>query len=57
MITALKLCEGSPPQVRVKGINYWRLDNPGRITPAGAGKSDASIEQASFGKDHPRRCG
>ena len=28
-----------------------------RITPAGAGKTDASANRAGAGRDHPRRCG
>ena len=48
---------GSPPQVRGKqyGIHTIRLS--GRITPAGAGKTEISSTSAKCLRDHPRRCG
>ena len=48
---------GSPPQVRGKlAIRSLNRLSP-RITPAGAGKTAASIFTALNFKDHPRRCG
>ena len=48
---------GSPPQVRGKQINNFFNVIVLRITPAGAGKTDAPAQVALENEDHPRRCG
>ena len=55
--TGREIGKGSPPQVR--GKQLLEIDNgyAGRITPAGAGKTDRKAPGKSYTKDHPRRCG
>ena len=48
---------GSPPQVRGKPYCWWRFYETKRITPAGAGKTLATLRAEYWDKDHPRRCG
>ena len=48
---------GSPPQVRGKQISCKHDSAKYRITPAGAGKTDAPAQVALENEDHPRRCG
>ena len=52
-----RVCVGSPPQVRGKGLHLSLYPADGRITPAGAGKRLYPCCLASFLRDHPRRCG
>ena len=48
---------GSPPQVRGKHPHQQRPFQLPRITPAGAGKTPAALQQMGAVQDHPRRCG
>ena len=48
---------GSPPRVRGKAISYSIQTHSARITPACAGKSDATVNHIEIVKDHPRVCG
>ena len=48
---------GSPPQVRGKPSIASALRVRGRITPAGAGKTDTHRPDRAVKRDHPRRCG
>ena len=48
---------GSPPQVRGKHTFKNLQVNAGRITPAGAGKTQAGDVAVINHPDHPRRCG
>ena len=48
---------GSPPQVRGKQKGLLVIEDDGRITPAGAGKTQGRNIIASINRDHPRRCG
>ena len=48
---------GSPPRVRGKVIFVLQIIDPVRITPACAGKSNASSRCATTSEDHPRVCG
>ena len=48
---------GSPPQVRGKHLQAGRDICKIRITPAGAGKTNADRHFLASSKDHPRRCG
>ena len=49
--------QGSPPQVRGKLSKEDSMGNDERITPAGAGKTKAAIDELAECEDHPRRCG
>ena len=49
--------EGSPPQVRGKRFLRTIPHQQQRITPAGAGKTDAVEHFLQLFQDHPRRCG
>ena len=48
---------GSPPQVRGKQCIITRQRREGRITPAGAGKTNRWTKLHKETVDHPRRCG
>ena len=48
---------GSPPQVRGKHKKAATPQKEGRITPAGAGKTECGRNCSKAGEDHPRRCG
>ena len=48
---------GSPPRVRGKDNNDWRLWFADGITPACAGKSLTSWKDLQLLRDHPRVCG
>ena len=48
---------GSPPQVRGKRIPETAQTGVRRITPAGAGKTQAQQTSPQEEQDHPRRCG
>ena len=48
---------GSPPQVRGKPWALKKKLRCIRITPAGAGKTQAAYDETQYYKDHPRRCG
>ena len=48
---------GSPPQVRGKRGTKPTMTKDQRITPAGAGKTRATILGCPRVRDHPRRCG
>ena len=48
---------GSPPQVRGKLNRTLKRHSRDRITPAGAGKTNASRRKEISLPDHPRRCG
>ena len=48
---------GSPPQVRGKHSVPINGTAAGRITPAGAGKTELAEYSAAASEDHPRRCG
>ena len=48
---------GSPPQVRGKRNASYHSARFGRITPAGAGKTEGVYLFAPPKEDHPRRCG
>ena len=49
--------EGSPPQVRGKGVYEVNAKLGDGITPAGAGKRDLIEHLEVIPGDHPRRCG
>ena len=49
--------EGSPPQMRGKGVRDITQDFESRITPADAGKRTLSRQAENMRRDHPRRCG
>ena len=53
----MRLCMGSPPQVRGKRWALWMSIAALRITPAGAGKTLQRKKRIKFDEDHPRRCG
>ena len=48
---------GSPPQVRGKPQCKNVRSMARRITPAGAGKTNAGGLNTALNQDHPRRCG
>ena len=48
---------GSPPQVRGKPRTYLYCSSVTGITPAGAGKTKATLNERFVNQDHPRRCG
>ena len=48
---------GSPPQVRGKHHVNVPPSSGNRITPAGAGKTKATLNERFVNQDHPRRCG
>ena len=48
---------GSPPQVRGKRASSRQCAAQGRITPAGAGKTQYANFIPTVVQDHPRRCG
>ena len=48
---------GSPPQVRGKPPRRIFSFASARITPAGAGKTRATLNERFVNQDHPRRCG
>ena len=48
---------GSPPQVRGKQRQFRSCRHKGRITPAGAGKTEAVLYTPQRLEDHPRGCG
>ena len=49
--------KGSPPQVRGKLFDFVPIKIKLRITPAGAGKTKATLNERFVNQDHPRRCG
>ena len=49
--------KGSPPRVRGEGFARICINKSKRITPAGAGRSNAYPFFLKGGKDHPRGCG
>ena len=49
--------KGSPPRMRGKRKHGMRSAASGRITPAGAGKTQQRLTQRHNQRDHPRRCG
>ena len=55
--THMTTSAGSPPQVRGKPVTAGAASKSRGITPAGAGKTDASLTTANVLRDHPRRCG
>ena len=48
---------GSPPQVRGKLEPLCAVISVRGITPAGAGKTKATLNERFVNQDHPRRCG
>ena len=48
---------GSPPQVRGILRLQWEISPSSRITPAGAGHTEAINLKRYLDWDHPRRCG
>ena len=48
---------GLPPRVRGKAITFREQDSADGITPAYAGKSDATRWTITIRRDHPRVCG
>ena len=57
MLMLMRLCMGSPPQVRGKRWALWMSIAALRITPAGAGKTRSKCNHVNAPPDHPRRCG
>ena len=55
--TEIFMSAGSPPQVRGKHAICYQSRHAGRITPAGAGKTQDWSRRSRFSPDHPRRCG
>ena len=49
--------KGSPPRVRGTGIESYRFNTMGGITPAGAGNRLIWMRQTWRQRDHPRGCG
>ena len=45
---------GSPPRARGRASLHGEKDNPRRITPACAGKSNLHLRRQSWQQDHPR---
>ena len=53
----VRVQRGSPPQVRGKRRRESLSADISRITPAGAGKTKATLNERFVNQDHPRRCG
>ena len=49
--------QGSPPPMRGKGFDAYRVGVCPGITPAYAGKSDRHCNRSCVCEDHPRLCG
>ena len=56
-VAALAAAAGSSPQVRGKRTYNVRIQDKGRLIPAGAGKTTAARKKGCSNTAHPRRCG
>ena len=57
IVASMPISMGSPPQVRGKPEGISKYGDYGRITPAGAGKTQVGSGKDCAAGDHPRRCG
>ena len=57
LLASIAPCSGSPPRMRGKVSEIKRRLTKAGITPAYAGKSPGTRQQAGASQDHPRVCG